>query len=89
MTNPTCVLATEGIKLIGFVEIEIPERCGLCQLSYWTACTAVSPHKAINFMIDHRPEWCPIKEHDLGVCSEKHKEMMENLHIEVTKKLGW
>jgi len=39
--------------------------------------------------LNNRPTWCPLTEHDMGECAEKHKEEMDSLIMKATEKLGW
>lgn len=39
--------------------------------------------------LNNRPDWCPLVEHDISVCSEKYKEECEALHRQATERLGW
>ena len=39
--------------------------------------------------LNNRLTWCPLTEHDMGECAEKHKEEMDSLIMKATEKLGW
>ena len=39
--------------------------------------------------LNARPDWCPLKEHDMGECAEKHKEEMEEFLRKTIQKIGW
>lgn len=77
----------------GYIELEeIPKSCSRCEISYYSELelrTCGIEHGKVDRYKNSRPGWCPIKEHDLGVCAEKHKEEMEELHRKATEKVGW
>lgn len=74
----------------GYIEIDIPGICLDCPVVF-VGHTTVSCRVVDKLVPLHqpRPDWCPIKEHDLGKCAEKHKAEMEALHVAATKRLGW
>lgn len=73
----------------GYIRVEIPPSCLDCQFFVEGDCKANRPSQEVPFMTNVRPEWCPIKEHDLMECAERLKLEMETLHAEATKRLGW
>ena len=79
----------------GYIEIDdIPGDCLDCPVVFVAHCTGqmycrVAKKQIFEYKCTERPDWCPIKEHDLGECAERHKEEMEELLMQATKRLGW
>jgi len=66
----------------GYIEIEVfPSGCLVCQFWSRAECLAFNPPKYIPYSSnDEKPDFCPIKEHDLWKCVQKHKEEMLAFH---------
>jgi hypothetical protein len=72
----------------GYIEIrEIPENCVKCRLSHRTPDVWEELICGYNGLsVDdiecgkRRPDWCPIKEHNLWECAKEHKEELLRFH---------
>lgn len=64
----------------GYIEIDIPESCVDCRFVL-TGCqrTCTVEDKKVS-KYQAKPDWCPIKEHELWKCAKKHKEEMLEFH---------
>jgi len=52
-------------------------------------CTKIGHDAICNGDVNNRPEWCPMKEHDLSECYEKYNYECEKSFREATARLGW
>ena len=59
----------------GYIEVEeIPKDCIKCQFGISGICLVTGTTTVV--IRDYKPDWCPIKEHELWKCAKKAKEEM-------------
>jgi len=64
----------------------------ICPLhSLWPRCCQHPEARGLDCEgdLNRRPYLCPLKEHSIGECAEKHKEEGEEYFAEATKRVGW
>lgn len=63
----------------GYIEIKnIPKDCIECYFEINGGCFL--DDREASPIPEYRPDWCPIKEHELWKCAQKHKEEMLAFH---------